>query len=127
MTDYKPVVTPMTSKSKDLGTSPAFSDPKLYCSLVGALQYLTLTFPDLAFSVNLVAQYMHNPSQAHFQMVKRILRYVHGTSNLGFYLFANSTLDLYIFVDADGAGCRETRRSTTGFALFSVKIVFPGV
>ena len=48
-----------------------------YRSIVGALQYLTFTRPDIAYAVNTVCQYMTNPSDVHFSAVKRILRYLH--------------------------------------------------
>ncbi|KAF3628841.1 hypothetical protein T459_34355 [Capsicum annuum] len=56
--------------------SPPFHDPSLYRQIVGALQYLTLTLPDLSFVVNKVCQYMHNPSINQWAAIKRILRYL---------------------------------------------------
>ncbi|CAN1184716.1 Retrovirus-related Pol polyprotein from transposon RE2, partial [Linum perenne] len=51
-----------------------FHDPKLYRQTVGALQYVTITRPDITFAVNRVCQYMHSPTVQHWQAVKRILR-----------------------------------------------------
>jgi hypothetical protein len=62
---------------------PLFSDPTLYRSLVGALQYLTITRPDIAYAVNSVSQFPHSPTEDHFLAVKRILRYVKGTLHFG--------------------------------------------
>ena len=80
MLEAKPVSTPwspgMQLHSKN-GTP--FRDPTLFHSIVGALQYLTITRPDLSFAVNSVSQYLHAPLESHFQAVKRILRYVRGT------------------------------------------------
>ncbi|XP_050147501.1 uncharacterized mitochondrial protein AtMg00810-like [Malus sylvestris] len=59
------------------------SDPSHYRSLVAALQYLTFTCPDIAHSVNMVCQFMTNPTDLHFHLVKRILRYLKGTLNYG--------------------------------------------
>ena len=61
---------------------------------------------------------MHAPTNAHYQMVKRILRYVKGTLSLGVRILRESNLDLYAFSDADWAGCPTTQRSTTGFCTF---------
>ncbi|CAL2264334.1 unnamed protein product [Prunus armeniaca] len=61
-------------------------DPTFYRSIVGALQYLTFTRPDLSYVVNTVYQYMTAPIEIHFNRVKRILRYVQGTMNYGFTL-----------------------------------------
>ncbi|KAM1316340.1 hypothetical protein ACFX2F_019989 [Malus domestica] len=58
-------------------------DPSTYRSLVGALQYLTFTRPDLSFAVNVACQYMTNPTDIHFGLVKMILRYVQGTVKCG--------------------------------------------
>ncbi|CAL8994692.1 unnamed protein product, partial [Prunus brigantina] len=59
------------------------SDPTMFRSVVGALQYLTFTRPDLAYAVNTVCQYMNSPTDVHWLLVKRILRYVQGTLNFG--------------------------------------------
>lgn len=58
-------------------------DPTLFKQIVGSLRYLTATRPDLVYSVNVVSRYMKNPRESHLLAVKRILRYVQGTSDLG--------------------------------------------
>jgi hypothetical protein len=119
MSGCKPLSTPMPSKGRHLpNESELYSDPTHYRSIVGALQYLTFTRPDLSYSVNFVCQFMHAPTMAHYKILKRILRYVNGTTQLGLHILASSTLDLYAFSDADWAGCPSTRRSTTGFCTF---------
>ena len=66
MLDAKPQPSPMISSLKLLAdASTAFSDPTLYRQIVGALQYLTFTRPDITFSVNKVCQFMHNPQLHH--------------------------------------------------------------
>ncbi|RVX04761.1 Retrovirus-related Pol polyprotein from transposon RE1 [Vitis vinifera] len=95
-----------------------FSDPTLFRSLAGALQYLMITRPDLSFSVNSICQFMHAPTEDHFRALKRILRYVKGTAHHGLQLHKQSTRDLLGYSDADWAGCPDTRRSTTGYAIF---------
>ncbi|XP_043694021.1 uncharacterized mitochondrial protein AtMg00810-like [Telopea speciosissima] len=117
MVNIKPMGTPMALKL-DLGSTDPFPDITLYRSLVGALQYLTMTRPDLSYAVNSVCQHMHAPSMAHFGMVKRILRYVRGTLDQGLRIVRNSTMDLYAFSNSDWAGCYLIRRSTTGFCTF---------
>ncbi|GAB2277530.1 hypothetical protein Dimus_039233 [Dionaea muscipula] len=114
----KPSSTPMCTKFKSDQPSPPYRDPHHYRSIVGALQYLTLTRPDLAFSVNYVSQFMQAPTDAYFTMVRRILRYVKATIGQGLHIQSQSTLDLYAFSDADWVGCPITRRSTTGYCTF---------
>ncbi|XP_041003944.1 uncharacterized mitochondrial protein AtMg00810-like [Juglans microcarpa x Juglans regia] len=118
MHDCKPMGTPMMPKAKGLTSQTPFSNPAHYCSIVDALQYLTLTRPDLSYSVNFVSQFMRSPTEANYKMVKRILRYLKGTVDLGLHFSSHSTLDLYAFSNADWAGCPITRRSTTGYCVF---------
>ncbi|KAM1315704.1 hypothetical protein ACFX2F_019436 [Malus domestica] len=78
MLGVKPCSTPVSSAKLD-HSGTILSDPTLYRSTVGALQYLTWTRPDLAFAVNQVCQHMHALRTIHLQAVKRILRYLKGT------------------------------------------------
>lgn len=76
MYDSKPVTTPADPSIKLVLNGDPFEDPKLYRQIVGALQYATITRPDIAFAVNRVCQFMHSPTLPHWQAVKRILRYL---------------------------------------------------
>ncbi|XP_075521494.1 uncharacterized protein LOC142554709 [Primulina tabacum] len=119
MDNAKSLPTPMVSglklSSKD--TEP-FSDATLYRSTVGALQYLTITRPEIAFNVNKVCQFVQSPCLSHWKAVKRILRYLNGTSNHGLHLTAASRLSLHGFCDADWANDPDDKRSTSGFCWF---------
>lgn len=66
----------------------------------------------------MIYQHMQQPSIAHFQAMKRVLRYVKGTIGYDLKILKNSPLELYAFSDTDWAGCPSTRRSTTGFCTF---------
>jgi hypothetical protein len=82
----KAVDTPMSSIEKlssQQGTILGQEDATKYRSIVGALQYLAMTQPDISFAVNKVCQYLHAPTTDHWTAVKRILRYVKGSSKLG--------------------------------------------
>ena len=98
---------------------PAFSNPTLYRSLVGALQYLTITRPDIAHVVNSVSQFLHAPTEDHFLAVKGILRYVKGTLHFGltFRPFGAPSA-LVAYSDADWAGCPNTPCSTFGYSIY---------
>jgi hypothetical protein len=73
----KPITFPMSSSAPlSRFDGVQFDDPTLYRSIVGALQYLSITRPDIAFSVSKVSQFMHEPRDTHGSAVKRILRYL---------------------------------------------------
>jgi histone deacetylase 1/2 len=93
-------------------------DATQYRSMVGALQYLTLTRPDISFAVNKVCQFLHAPTTVHWKAVKRILRYVQGTLGVGLKIRNSVSTTVSAFSDADWAGCVDDRRSTGGFAVF---------
>ncbi|XP_015935329.1 uncharacterized mitochondrial protein AtMg00810-like [Arachis duranensis] len=74
MQDSKRMSTPIFSNSKlTANTSTPFEDPTLFLSILGGLQYVTVTRPDIAFSVNKLSQFMANPMLEHWNAVKRIL------------------------------------------------------
>lgn len=121
MTDCKPVTTPLAVNEKlsaSEGTPLGPNDATQYRSIVGALQYLTLTRPDLAFPVNKVCQFLHCPTAIHWAAVKRILRYVKQSIKVGLKIEKSDSLLVSGFSDADWAGCLDDRRSTGGFAVF---------
>jgi histone deacetylase 1/2 len=89
-----------------------------YRSIVGALQYIMLTRPDIAFSVNKVYQFLHTPTTVHWTAVKRILKYLRETISLGLQLSMSSSTIVSAFSDADWAGCPVNRRSTGGFVVY---------
>jgi len=102
------------NESSPLGPSDATN----YRSVVGALQYLTLTRPDISYLVNKVCQYLHAPTTLHWAAVKRILGYMKHTTKLGFKICRSSSSLITAFSDADWAGCLDDWRSTGGFAVF---------
>jgi len=135
LTDCKPVPSPMSSSHPlAIGDSPLLSDSAMYRQTVGALQYVTLSRPDISFAVNKVCQYMHAPTENHWTAVKRILRYLKGTADYGLLLRHASGSTLHAFTDAhwqlshnspfraysdsDWAGCPDDRRSTGGYAIY---------
>jgi histone deacetylase 1/2 len=123
MSKCSPISTPMSSSDKLSSTDGTPLSPEestRYRSVVGGLQYLTMTRPDLSFAINKVCQYLHAPSCTHWSAVKRILRYVKATLSDGLLLrrpTASSDL-LSAFSDADWAGDSDDRRSTGGYAIF---------
>jgi hypothetical protein len=119
MANCKPATTPAEAKSKVASSDGRpFSDISWYRSMAGALQYLTLTRPDIAYAVQQVCLHMHAPRDSHANMLKRVLRYVKGTIDFGLHLLAAATPQLIAYTDADWAGCPDTRRSTSGFCVY---------
>jgi histone deacetylase 1/2 len=93
-------------------------DASEYRSVVGGLQYLTITRPDISYAVNHVCQFVQSPREPHGSAVKRILRYVSHTSTYGLHLRPASAGMLSAFSDADWAGNPDDRRSKGGHAVF---------
>lgn len=112
VTPFSPTIKPSKSDGKP------FSDPTAYRQVVGTLQYLTLTRPDISFAVNKVCQFMQNPSDEHWILVKRILRYLSQSLNLGLLISRSTHLKLQAFSDSNWAGCPDDRRSTGGYAIY---------
>lgn len=86
MADGKPCATPMCKGrklSKDNGAH--FDNSALYRSIIGGLQYVTLSRPDIAFAVNKLSQFLQSPTINHWSACKLILRYLKGTATFGLY------------------------------------------
>jgi histone deacetylase 1/2 len=118
MSSCKPAPTPIDAKSKLSADGPVTDDASSYRSLAGALQFLTMTRPDIAFAVHQVCLHMHDPRTPHMALLKRILRYIRGTTSLGLHIRDSTDLDVTAYSDADWAGCPDTRRSTSGFCVY---------
>jgi hypothetical protein len=118
MSDCKPCSTPVDTHTKLPVDGVPMADPTHFRSIAGALQYLTFTRPDIAYAVQQVCLHMHDPKEHHHVAMKRILRYLQGTLDLGFHLHRTSPDDLTVYSDADWAGCPDTRRSTSGYGVF---------
>nr|GEV19693.1 ribonuclease H-like domain-containing protein [Tanacetum cinerariifolium] len=117
MVNCNPSQTPVDTESKlgDIGN--VVSDPTLYRSLAGSLQYLTFTRPDIAYVVHWVCLHMHDPQGLIFQLLIGSC-VICGTLDYGLQFFSLSTIDLVAYSDADWASCPTTRRSTSGYCVF---------
>ena len=122
MMEAKPIFTPLpTSPPITLHFGSPLNDPSEYRAIVGSLQYLLLTRPDIAFAVNKLSQFMHKPTSDHWLLVKRLLRYLCGSVNEGILLYrdsqqslhAFSDAQLHAFSDADWAGNKDDFTSTS--------------
>lgn len=88
-----------------------------YKEAIGCLMFISLlTRPDITYAVNHAAKFCENPKQIHWTALKRILRYLRGTSDLGLlYRRTSATAYLQGYCDADYGGDVDSRRSRSGY------------
>ena len=118
MTSRKPVDTLIFTSKVTILPDPLFSDPTRFHQIVGALQYLTFTISNICFAVNRVCKFMHAPTDSHWGAVKRILRYLRGTTTYGLHITRSSSFALHGFTDADWAGSTDDCKSTSDYLVF---------
>ncbi|XP_019098168.1 PREDICTED: uncharacterized protein LOC109131553 [Camelina sativa] len=115
----KEAVTPMSTSKKLLKDEKGHDvDITLYRGMIGSLLYLTASRHDLCFSVGFCARYQAKPKQSHLEAVKRIIKYVKGTLDLGLWLSKGSNSRLVGYYDADYAGSMDDRKSSSGSCFF---------
>lgn len=118
MADCKPASTPEEVGQVDYSKSPKLSDSFPFKEPVGCLLYIvTCTRPDIAHAVS-IASRTSEPTEAHWASLKKILRYLKGTSALGLEFKRQTNPELIGFSDADYVNDKDTRRPTTGFVIF---------
>ena len=119
MLDCNPEDTPIVQNHK-LGEYPSKmpADKGRYQRLVGKLIYLSHTRLDIAYAVNVVSQFMHQPSKDHMEAVNWILRYLKSSSGKGLMFSKNNHLKVNGYTDTDWVGNTTNRRSTSGYFMF---------
>lgn len=114
--DCKETQTPLALNEKiSITDGVLLENPSVFRSIVGSLLYLTDTRPDLMFPTSFLSRYMSSPTNVHFGVGKRILRYLKGTKNQGIWYFKNKEVILKGFCDSDWAGCTDDMKSTSGY------------
>ncbi|XP_062119207.1 secreted RxLR effector protein 161-like [Humulus lupulus] len=108
----------ITGKVLSKNDGAVLSNPTMYRSAIGALQYLCHTRPDIAFAVNKLSQFLQCPTTSHWSGVKRVLRYLKGTLHYGLHLGYCERLVLVGYSDADWACCPDDRRSIAGYCIY---------
>lgn len=114
----RPSKTPMEQNLKlsKMDQEP-LTDAARYRRLVGRLLYLTVTRPDITYSVQILSQFLDKPRQPHYLAATRVLRYLKNNPGQGILLSATSKLQLHAYCDSDWGGCYDTRRSITGYCV----------
>jgi hypothetical protein len=114
MDNAKPIKTPMgTNGHLDLDFSVTAVDQKVYCYMIGSLLYFCASRPDIMLSMCMCARFQAIPKDCHLRAVKRIMRYLVLTLNLGLRYPKGSHFELLGFLDVDYAGCKVDRKSTS--------------
>ncbi|CAH9096755.1 unnamed protein product, partial [Cuscuta europaea] len=119
LTDYgylnsKPFNTPMDSKlklSKTDGT--VLENPKTYRTLTRKLLYLTVTRPDIAYSIQILSQFLASPTDVHLRAAHRVLRYLKNSPGKGLVYPCTSDFSVQGHTNSDWAACIDTRRSVS--------------
>ncbi|XP_019086378.1 PREDICTED: uncharacterized protein LOC109126912 [Camelina sativa] len=112
------VLTPMTQKPLHVNIGTPLADASQYRMVIGSLQYLSFTRPDIAFAVNRLSQFMQTPTTDHWQDAKRVLRYLVGTRSLGIFLRRDAPLSIHAFSYADWGCDKSTYRSTNAYIVY---------
>ena len=105
-------ISPITKLDKDEKGKDV--NQKLYRGMIGSLLYLTTSRPDIMFCVCLCARFQACLKESHLIALKRIFRYLFGTQNLGLWYPKKSSLEIIGFSDADYAGSKIDKKSTSG-------------
>ena len=119
MVGAKDVSTPLsTGISLKLDDGTAFVNSGDFRRVLGSLQYLSLTRPDISFVVNKLSQFMHRPTTTHWTTVKRLLRYLKQTIFHGIHIQKATAWHLTTYSDVDWAGNFDDHTSTSAYISF---------
>jgi hypothetical protein len=119
MKDAKPRKTPMgTNEHLDLDIGGKLVDQKVYRSIIGSVLYLCASRPKIMLSICMCARIQANPKECHLRAIKRNLRYLVHTHNVGLWYPKGSNFDLIGYSDVGYAGCKIDRKSTLGTCQF---------
>ena len=114
MHDYNLIATPMEKKLNLTSTKGStFEDPTKYIQLVGSLNFLTTTRPNIAFVVGILSRFMHQPCEGHWNASKRVLKYLKGTRTYGIKYSKVADFHFTGYSDSNFDGDKENEVSTS--------------
>ncbi|GJR93164.1 retrovirus-related pol polyprotein from transposon TNT 1-94 [Tanacetum coccineum] len=117
--DSKPTKTPMSTEIKFTKDDEDDSvNSSNYRGMISSLLYLSTSRPNIMFSICLCARFQENPKTTHLEAVKRIFRYVRGTTHLGLWYLKGIRVETIVYVDYDHAGDYVDSKSTSGICMF---------
>ena len=90
----------------------------MYRSMIGKLQYVVHSRPDITLAVGIVARFSANPRENHLMVVKRIMIYLKGIDDFGLYYKRSDKFELNSYTNADWGGNIDDRKRSSGEALF---------
>lgn len=117
MTDRRPCSTPIDTNTKLSMDGPSITDTTYYRGVAGALQYLTFTRPNISYGVHQICLYLHDAHEPHLVLIKWALCYIRSTLDYGLQLHRSTGCDLVAYSDANWAGCPDTRRMLSFWAI----------
>lgn len=119
MMDANPCATPIPSDCKlNNKDGVPLQKPENYRRLIGRLLYLTMTRPNLAFVVQQLSQFMSSPTNLHWKVAQRTLRYLRGTLNYSLQFPHKGDIKLEAFSNSDWGCCQDSRKSVSGYCIF---------
>jgi hypothetical protein len=119
MEDSRPVRTPMSTRHKlSRNDDSKKVDQTTYRSMIGKLQYVVHTSPNIALVVGMVGRFLADPKENYMMEIKRIMRYLKGTEDYGLWYRNGGNLDLKKFIDFDWVGSVDDKKSTSGGTFF---------
>ncbi|XP_028805688.1 uncharacterized protein LOC114760597 [Neltuma alba] len=102
----------------DAAKNKPFENPKRYRILIGKMNYLTMTRPDITYPVSILSQFMISPTIRQWEALEHVLHYLKESLGRGILYRNHGHIDIECFYDADHGGSKATRRSTTRYCVF---------
>jgi hypothetical protein len=116
MVGCKPISVPLDQNGKlSANAGEVLEDAIMYKKIVGSLIYMTITRPDLNYTIGLESLFMQVPRKSHLDGVRHTLCYVSATIDYGLFYEASTKLQVHGYIDADWVGSISNTRSTSGF------------